>query len=96
MNSQICADDADISRALLAHVVNPSGTRPRLEITTPKEVFHLVTVEEPILSTTKNGELTFAGFFGGDPMGRRHFFVWPRDGVEEPAQSITKIRVYGQ
>ena len=88
--------DAEISAALLQHVVNASGKRPSLEITTPGEVFRLVTVEDAILPTIQDGRLTFVAFRGKDPMGRSRTFIWPSVGVEEPALAITALEVYGQ
>ncbi|MEK7087978.1 MAG: hypothetical protein AAB891_01720 [Patescibacteria group bacterium] len=84
--------DADISRALLKRVVNSRERRPRLEITTPKGVFHLVTVEEPVLSTIQNGRLTFISFFGKPAIGRTYAFMWPL--AEEPALPITELGIY--
>ncbi len=88
--------DAEISAALLQHVVNASGKRPSLEITTPREVFRLVTVEGQVLPTIKDGQLVFIAFTGRDPMGRTKTFIWPPAGVEEPALAITALEVYGQ
>ncbi len=88
--------DAEISAALLQHVVNVSGQRPSLEITTSREVFHLVTVEDPIVSTTKDGKLIFVTFSGKDPVGRTNIFIWPPAEVEAPALAITALEVYGQ
>lgn len=85
--------NADISRALFTRVASkPSGKRPRLEITTPQRVFHLVTVEEPVLSTVKNGKLTFISFFGRPAIGRMYAFMWPS--AEEPAFCITELGIY--
>ncbi|HBV01644.1 MAG TPA: hypothetical protein DEF00_04675 [Candidatus Taylorbacteria bacterium] len=85
--------EADISRALLVRVVNnPSGKRPRLEITTPERVFHLVTVEEPVLSTVKDGKLTFISFFGRPAIGRIYAFMWPS--AEDPAFCVTELGIY--
>lgn len=86
--------DAEISRALFACVANkPSGRRPRLEITTPtRRVFHLVTVEEPVLSTIQDGELTFISFFGKPAIGRTCAFMWPS--AEEPALCISELGIY--
>ncbi len=86
---------AEISRALLAHVVNPSGRRPSLDITTPQRVFHLVTIEEPPLARMQGDELVFITFVGAEPIGKPHVFMWPPVGVEEPALGITEIEVYG-
>ena len=94
MNAPINTD-AEISAALLKHVVNASGQRPSLEISTPKEVFHLVTVTTPILPTVQSGKLISILFFGKDPMGRTRAFVWPPDVAEEPAVGITALEVYG-
>lgn len=87
--------DAEISRALLAYVVNPSGRRPFLEITTPRRVFHLVTIEEPPLARMQDNELVFVSFVAHEPIGKPHVFMWPPVGVEEPALGITQIEVYG-
>ena len=93
MSSKTLTADADISRALLARVANnPSGKRPRLEITTHRRVFHLVTVEEPVLSTIEDGELTFISFFGKPAIGRTYAFMWPS--AEEPALCITELGIY--
>ena len=93
MNAQYTTH-ADISRALLEHVVNPKGNRPHLEITTPNGSFHMVEVQQPILPTINDDRLTSIIFFGKQPIGRKEVFIWPPDEVELPALAITEISVY--
>ncbi len=88
--------DAEISAALLQHVVNASKQRPSLEITTPREVFHLVTVVGDVLPTIQDGKLTSITFLGKDPVNRFKTFVWPSAGVEGTELLITALDVYGQ
>ena len=96
MNSKTLTTNADIGRALLWCMIHPPEKRPRLEITTNRGVFYLVTIEEPVLHTIQDSELTFAFFFGTSPLGRTQAFMWPSAGAEEPALGIIELGIYGQ
>lgn len=95
MHSQTFTDGADIGCALVEHVVNPSGKRPRFEIATPQEAFPLVTVEDTklIFSSMEGGKVTFVSFFGKTSRGEKAF-MWPT--AESPALVITGLRVLGE
>ncbi len=97
MNALQYTTDADISRALLEHVVNPKGSRrQRLEIATLHGQFHMVEVHDPILARMEEGKLVFVSFDGTQPIGRAETFVWPAADVEEPIRGILALEVYGQ
>ncbi len=87
--------EADIRRALLEHVVYPSGKRPSLGITTPQGTFHLVTVEGEVISTFENGELVFVLFQGTPLLRRKEVFAWPPTAIQESEHVITELQVYG-